>query len=320
MAFPNISDILATTIESRTRRISDNVTSNNAFLKRMDTRGNIKTVSGGDKIYQELSYAENSNSGWYSGYDILPIAQADVISAAEFTLKQAAVPIVLSGLEMLQNSGKEQMIDLMEARLGVAEATLANLISEGLYSDGTGSSSKEITGLLAMCPVTPTSGTYGGIDRSTWSFWQSQVYDGATPTSSTIQGFMNELWAKQVRGSDRADLILTDNVLWKMYVESLQSLQRFTNAAEGNLGFPSIKFMDADVVLDGGIGGDCDASTMYFLNTKYCHYRPHAKRNMVSLAPNKRYATNQDAEVQILAWAGNLTSSGSQYQGRLVGT
>ena len=39
---------------------------------------------------------------------------------------------------------------------------------------------------------------------------------------------------------------------------------------------------------------------------------------MVPLAPNKRYAINQDAEVQILAWAGNLTVSGEIFQGRLA--
>jgi len=38
---------------------------------------------------------------------------------------------------------------------------------------------------------------------------------------------------------------------------------------------------------------------------------------MVPLSPNRRYATNQDAEVQILGFAGNLTSSGPQFCGRL---
>jgi len=79
--------------------------------------------------------------------------------------------------------------------------------------------------------------------------------------------------------------------------------------------------MDADVCLDGGIyngnnGSGAQAGTAYFLNTNYIHYRPHADRNMVPLSPNKRYATNQDAEVQIMAWAGNLTTSGRQFQGR----
>ena len=69
MAFANanISDILATTIESRTRQIADNVTNNNALLKRLERRGRIKTFSGGHKILQELSFAENTNAGWYSG-------------------------------------------------------------------------------------------------------------------------------------------------------------------------------------------------------------------------------------------------------------
>ena len=53
------------------------------------------------------------------------------------------------------------------------------------------------------------------------------------------------------------------------------------------------------------------------LNTKYIKWRPHSARNMVPLSPSKRYAINQDAEVQIIGWAGNLTTSGSQFQGRL---
>ena len=63
----SISDIMATTIQSRTRKIADNVTNNNAILKRLSTKGRIKTFSGGESIYQELSFADNSNTGWYSG-------------------------------------------------------------------------------------------------------------------------------------------------------------------------------------------------------------------------------------------------------------
>ena len=109
-----------------------------------------------------------------------------------------------------------------------------------------------------------------------------------------------------------------DNTLWETYVASLQSQQRFHQAEVGDLGFPTLKFMGTDVCLDGGIGGNATAGTAYFLNTDYIHYRPHSNRNMVPLSPDRRYATNQDAEVQILAWAGNLTSSGSRYQGRLI--
>jgi len=121
-------------------------------------------------------------------------------------------------------------------------------------------------------------------------------------------------------GHGRPDLIMADTLVWNAYMASLQAQQRFTNTQSADAGFATLKFMDADVVLDGGInngsGSGAPAGTAYFLNSKYIHYRPHADRNMVPLSPNRRYATNQDAEVQIMAWAGNLTVSGRQFQGR----
>jgi hypothetical protein len=139
-------------------------------------------------------------------------------------------------------------------------------------------------------------------------------------TTATVGPAMNAMWASLVRGMDRPNLILVDSLFWGVYTASLQALQRFSGTQSAGLGFPSLKFMDADVVMDGGIGGFATARTAYFLNTKFLHYRPHTDRDMVPLAPNKRYAINQDAEVQILAWAGNLTSSGLQFQGRLIAT
>jgi len=318
MAFANssISDIVATTIQSRTGQIADNVTDNNALLAWLKKSGKVKTTSGGSSILQEISFSSNGNAGYYSGYDLLPVAAQDVISAAEYQLKQVAVPVTISGLEMLQNSGKEQIIDLMEARMEVAFASMANLIANGIYSDGTGSGGKQITGLGAALPVANTLGVYGGIDRASWPFWRHVVVDTSGITSATIQASWNSLYARLCRGMDKPTVIVVDNLTWGLYLASLQALQRFSGTETGKLGFTTLKYMDADVVLDGGIDGNAPANTAFFLNTKYLHWRPHSARNMVPLSPNKRVSVNQDAEVQILAWAGNLTSSGQQFQGR----
>ena len=325
MAFPSVTDIVATTIQNRSEKIADNVTKNNALSMKLNQRGNVKTFSGGNTIMQELSFAQNGNGGWYSGYDLLPVAAQDVITAAEFAIKQLATPVVMSGLEQLQNAGREQMIDLIEGRINVAESTMANLLAGAIYSDGTGAGGKELTGLNAAVPTNPATGVYAGIDRASWVFWRSKKYDFAvdgTPvgpvTKDNIAAGMNTLWAKLVRGSDRPDLIIVDNYIWGIYMASLQAQQRFTQTSKGGLGFPSLQYMDAEIVLDGGIGGFCPPKTAFFLNTKYIHLRPHSARNMVTLSPNRRYAINQDAEVQILAWAGNLTTSGAQFQGRLM--
>ncbi len=152
MASPNSSydDITATTIENRSGELADNVSTNTALLSRMRKRGNVRLVSGGDVILQELAYAENGNFIRYSGLETLPIAEQDEFSAAQFAWKQAAVAVVMSGLDELKNSGKEKFIDLMEARITNAERTMTNNISSDIYSSGTASDSKQI-GPSASC-------------------------------------------------------------------------------------------------------------------------------------------------------------------------
>src|SRR3972149_5722132 len=92
MAFPNITDIVTTTLANRSGIIADNVTNNNIILAKLNEGGRIKVFSGGRLIYQEIAFAKNANGGWYTGYDVLPVGAQDVISAAEFGIKQYAVP------------------------------------------------------------------------------------------------------------------------------------------------------------------------------------------------------------------------------------
>lgn len=329
----NVGEIIATTLQSRTGQLADNVSNNNALLTRLKTKGRIKPVTGGSQILQEISYANNATAMMYSGYQTLDITPTKVIDAATFDFKQAAVGVTISGLEMLKNSGKEQVIDLIEARVEVAEDTMNNMISTGLYSDGTNYGGLDITGLRAAISTTPTSGTYGGFDRSVSSnaFWRNQAttFSGLSLTAGadTIQSAMNSLYFKCVRGTDQVDLILADNTYYRYFMESLQSITRITdsNSDLGKLGFQSLKFMGADVVLDGGlISGSNNSgvsysgvpsSQMYFINSKYMHYRPHSERNMI--VSDERFSVNQDAVCKLILWAGNLTGSNMSLQGVL---
>lgn len=322
MAFANsdISDILATTIQSRSGTIADNVTNNNALLTRLRQRGRIKSFSGGNVILQELSFSSNANAMYYSGYEVLRIDPQDVISASQWDIKQAACAVTVSGLEMIQNSGKEQIIDLVDARMDVAESSIENLISTGIYSDGTGSGGKQITGLQSIVANSPATGTVGGINRANYSFWRNQTFDfstelAASASATNIQRGFNTLWASCTRGRDTPDLIVVDNVFWQFFLASLQTNQRFAGDAEmANLGFTTIKHMNADVVLDGGIGGDAPANHAYFLNSRYLFFRPYRERNFVALG-DERMSTNQDAVVRLIGWAGNMTANGCQFQG-----
>ena len=329
MAFANsaISDIIATTIESRTRAAQDNLTHNNALLMRLKERGNVKTISGGSTILEELFYNDpnTNNANSYSGYETINISPDSPISASQWTMKHYADAVTISGPEMLQNSGKEQMIDLIATRVEVAQSRLANKIDLDLHGDGTANGGKALVGLAAIISTTPAS-TVGGIDGSTWTFWQNGSYTGTgitggALTKDTIQRAMNTVALSRVRGNDRPDLIYAGSNAYALYLASLQTIQRITDDKMGAAGFTAIKYYgsggSADVVLGGGIGGNQDADRMDFINTKYLKFRPHKDRNFVAIGGD-RQAVNQDAIVRLMGWSGALTCSGRQFQATLA--
>jgi hypothetical protein len=321
MASPNLSEIVTTTLRNRTGQLADNMSDNNALLSRMKKRGKIQTVSGGRTIVQELEYADNATYKRYAGYETLNISPSDVFTAAEFDYKQAAVAVSISGLEQLQNSGEEAIINLLASRIRNAEKTMMNGIAADIYSDGTADGGKQIGGLQLLVSKTPTSGTVGGIDRAQWAFWQNRAtVSGTAASAANIQDRMNAMALSLVRGTDRTDLIVADGNYFGHYLASLQAIQRITDPEMAAAGFTSLKYFghggSADVVLDGGIGGNCPTNTMYFLNTDYIHFRPHASRNMVPIGDD-RYAVNQDAMVKLIGFAGNMTLSNASLQGVL---
>lgn len=301
--------------------VADNVTDNNPVLAWIKENGGIKTVDGGATIVEELAFAENANATWFSGMDTLPVNHTDVLSDASFNWKQIAAAVVISGEDKRKNSGEAKILSLLDARMEVAENTIKNLVEKSIFSDGADYGGKELTGLDLAVPTDPTTGTYAGIDRSTWSFWQSQLQtDSGAPGATTIQPRMNTLYAKCVRGADHPDLIVLSQTYWGTFLGSLQSLQRFTGVEKAKLGFNTIGFLGADVVLGGGIGGNATDTlgTGYFLNTKYLKLIAHPALNFSSLDPEKRYSVNQDAMVALIGFMGNLTCRGAQFQGRLI--
>ena len=318
-----MNEIVTTTLRSRTGKLADNVTKNNALLARLASKGKRKMVNGGRTIVQEMEYTENGTYKRYSGYEALNISPSDVFTSAEYNYAQAAVAISISGLEMIQNSGEAAIIDLLASRIGNAERTIRNNIALDIYSDGTADGGRQIGGLQLLVSTTPTTGTVGGIDRSTTvgSFFRNIAFSGVTnggaaTTTANIQSYMNRLYVQLVRGADKPDLLVADNNYWRLYLESLQAIQRIASNDTAMAGFSSLKYMDADVVLDGGVGGGSPANTMYFLNTDFLYFRPATGRNFEPLG-DERQSVNQDAMVKLIGFAGNVTLSNGKLQGVL---
>ncbi|MFK7943366.1 MAG: phage major capsid protein [Paracoccaceae bacterium] len=313
------SEAIVMTLNNLRPRLYDNVSNNNALLRRLKSKGKMEKVDGGREIQLDLEYAENGTIKDYSGYEMLNISPSEVFTAATFAWKQKAGAVSMSGLEQLINSGQSARYNQWAKRIDNLNKSMSNAIAEDIYSDGTGSAGKQIGGLQLLVPDVNTN-TVGGINAATWDFWRNRVYSFAanalTAGPATIQAAMNQMYLNLCRGTDRPDLIVCDNTYYDHYWQSLQQIQRITSAnGVGEAGYARLKFMGADVEFDGGLWGFAP-SGMYFLNTEYIYFMTHKDRDFVPLP--KSHAVNQDAESQIIAWAGNMATSNRILQGRII--
>ena len=292
------------------------MSNHNALYRRLKTKGQIEKLDGGYEIVEPLDYAENATFQRYSGYDALNIGASDVLSAAKYDWVQSSINVTASGLELRQNDGKNQITNLAKARLKNAMRTAANNMSVDLYSSGALTNQM---GGLAHLIQTDGTGTVGGINSSTYTFWQNQYRElsgTGTWSKSTIKGDMNATWMTCVRGTDRPDVIVSTHDFFAAYWESLQDLQRYASDSKATAGFQSLKFITADVMFDSNDNFATTGERMYFLNTEYLKLKVHKEANWTPL--DEKSSVNQDAVVIPIIWQGQLTCSNRSLQGIMI--
>jgi len=312
----NYDDIFTATLENRSGKLADNVTKGNILLKTLLEKDKIRTFDGGSKILEELEYGEG-DMVWYGGFDTITYSPKQLFTAAEYAMKQCAVPVAISGEEELKNSGAEAMIKLYAKRIDNAQKTLKNKLGAAIYGDGTASSGKSITGLKALVADDPTTGTVGGINRATGTnaFWRNKTRS-ATLDSANLLSNMNSLYMACTRGSDHPDLIVAGGTIFGKYEIYCQSKMQFTDPKLADAGFNALRYKGTYVVCDNG---NCPENKMYMLNTDYIYFRPHKDRNFRVIGGD-RLAINQDAKYKLIGWAGNMTMSNASLQGVLIDT
>lgn len=315
MASPNatFTELVSTTFRKHRREIKDNLSNRNAFLKYMKSRGNTRTEDGGLSIATPLDYAANSTYQRYSDWDTLNISASDVISSAEYQWRQIAIHVVASGRELRINSGDSRIINLAKSRIKNALRTFNNNFSSDLYSSG--ALTNQINGLQALIADAGT-GTVGGIDSSSFPFWQNTVIDASvlsvTPSATTIEsGLMLPAWLATDRGpDDQVDLIVADNNYYTFFEGSQLSLKRYNDTTKGTAGFVSLRYKNADVIYDGNSG--IPTNHMYGINTAYMELVVHQDADLEIM--DEMRPVNQDGAVTPILWMGNVTCSNRKQQ------
>jgi len=299
----NYGEISAITAKYFVKKLIDNIFNSNTLLQR--SRGKwYKEISGGERIMVPVAYAATTAAGWYNGNDTLDTTANEQITSAEFEWKEVYANITITRRDELQNSGPEQMVDFVASKVQLAEKTLADTLGTGLYNDGT-TLAKAIIGLrLAV----DSAGTYGGIARSTSSWWSAQEDSSTTTlTLPVMQGIFGDCTV----GNDKPTVIVSTQDVYDIYYGLLQPQQRFSDKDTASGGFVNLLFNSVPVIVDSHV----PSAHMFFLNEEYLKLNVHKDENF-RFEPFIK-PTNQNVSTGKIYWTGALSCDNSRMQGKL---
>jgi hypothetical protein len=282
-------------------KLYDNVFNSNPLLQRLKEKS-YKKLDGGNKILIPLEYDDASASGWYSGAETLSVTDNEVFTAAAVDWCQLYASVIISGRDKMINMGDSQVIDFVAAKIKNAEKTMAQLLSTGLYSDGT--DAKSIVGLRDWVA---TDQTVGGISQSTYSWYQGQVDSTSTTLTMSV---MQTLFNACVLNNMQPSVAVGTKANYNRYYALLQPQQRFvdTNSAKG--GWTSLMFNGIPFLADTSV----PANHLFFLYEECLHLFVHRERDMFFTGFKDPIA--QDVEVAQVKWMGAFGSSNNRAHGK----
>ncbi len=283
-------------------KLVDNIFNKSEMLKRLKAKE--KPQPGGETVMVPLNYAQVSASGWYQGSETLDTADNEVITAFNFDWKQLYANISITRRDELRNSGDAAIIDFVKSKVEIAEKTIGDQLATGLFSAGTNAKS-----ILGSRVFIATSGTYGGISLSSYSWAQGQV--DSTTTTLTIAA-MENMYGNCGNGDDYPDLIVGDQDMYDRYFGLLQPQQRFQDEEMAKGGFKNLMFNAAPFVADS----HSPAGYLQFFNMDYLDLYPHKDENF-RMEPFAK-PINQNVKVGKIYWMGVLASSNNRRHGAMT--
>lgn len=311
-----LEEAVVATLFNQSESIADQITHHNPLLSRLKSKGKIRKFSGGYEIRKPVMYNDTAVGGFYSGFEAFDLDASDDFTAFQFAIRQVYEPVAISGRDRRANRDEEQLLDLVETKIEAAIARLKNTVSTSLRGDGTGSGGREFDGIQKMVSTSPSSGTYGSIDRSanTWARNVAVSVSGGF-SASNIQAELTDGISRVTRDSDMPDLGLLDRSTWKLLHQSLTAIQRITGSGDkGIAGFRSLQYDGVDFVFDGGFGSAVLPASARLLNTDYITFDLVRGADFKPLEPKMDRPVDQDAFFTVILCEGNLCCSAPALQ------
>ena len=289
-------------------------------------------------IVEQLRVRYSSNFQWFNGSSVVTYNRRVTNEQANYAWRSCHDGLAIDEDRLAQNgititdggktgqatdAEKIQLTNLVEEQSEALRLGFQEQLSYAMHLDGT-QSSDAITGLDGLVSLTPTSGTVGGIDRSSSSnaYWRNNVATGLTTTTSTgtILNQMEVNWRQCMRaGAGGApDLIIAGSQFvdgYRNFVLNTFGRMDFgpSNRKRVEGGTEVMTFQGVELQWSPEFA-EMDSrfapatpweKRCYFLNTNTLRLRPLAGHDMISRKPPRAY--DRYEYYWALTWRGAMT-------------
>jgi hypothetical protein len=300
--------------------LHDQVFDNDVFLQWLRSGNRIKKVDGGERMRIGLMFGKNTTAGWYSDYEALDTTAQAGMTSAFYNNKQASASVSVSGLELRSNKGASQITNLQQEKIMQAASSLVDIIATGGFSDGTGSSNKQLTGLEAMIETTPGTAAYADVPVANTQ-WRNQVSASVGAAAVNLLPALRTVYndCKQGKGGANSapDFIITTQAVHEAMEALMFPQVRYEqNPSSGaDAGISKLMFKSAEVVWDDY----CTSGMMYVLNSDHIGMFVHPDADFSMSDGGFQKPINQDALIAQIFFQGNLFTNNRRKLGKLAG-
>lgn len=307
-----LDNLYTTTWQNMKGQVSDNIFDATPFWFWLKNKGKLETQSGGRFLTEPLRYAKSDNVAWVTRGSTVTLDDKEFLTIANYEWRYLVDSIVRFGVDDQKNRSKNMIINLMNAKLANSQDSLVDQLEEALMAAQTGN---VINGLQTLVADAPSTGTVGGINSATYSWWRNQSTN-MTSESFAVYGInrMRTLLnnCSNNLGNDMPDIIVSGQTPYEYYEDSVEEQKRIVNKTLGDAGFESIQFKGIPMVWSPQTA----ATRMYFLNTRFLKfiYDPMLNFDMTEWKAIPNQVNDRVAQVIL---AGNLVSSRRRCQGVL---
>lgn len=239
----------------------------NAFMAWAMANERVETETGAN-ITNPITTGRNGNVTSYQYYTPLPVGQSNEFNTVRYGWSRVAGTVIISAQEEDENQGEGMIFKILKAKMDVLEESIKEKFSTYLYGAGVGT---DPTGLAALIPDDPTTGTLGGINRATELQWRTSAYQFAGAIDSTnIEEAFDDVLMDLTLNGEKPSVIFVGRNIMRIYRQAVRD--KFTIPITGtagntmmDLGFGTVSHNKIPIIYDE----DCGVNRAYFINDKY---------------------------------------------------